>query len=141
MKNLSQIVGDTKGLTQVAQQIKNVALFYAPKDTGRLKRAINSANKPASMWKVRARGDSFKVTFALTTSPSDAPYGQWWNSPTVSWQVQKGGNPKNIDFGKKGFTDKSTKDEYKKFLKNVTNELLDDFTKRIDTSLKKIYVK
>lgn len=143
-KNLSQILQNTKGIKEVATQIKNVAMFYAPKKTKNLLRALNTYNKPDSMWRVRATGDNFKLTFILNTSPPGAEYGQWWNDPTVSRTVRNGKTknvPGSINFGNKALTDKSTRDEFDKLLTNFTGELLDDFTKRLDTSLKKFYVK
>jgi dsDNA-binding SOS-regulon protein len=143
-KSLSDIVKNTKGIEEVAAQIKSVAMFYAPKKTKNLLRALNTYNKPKTMWKSRVSGDRFKLTFILNTSPPGAEYGQWWNKPTVSRTVRNGDTknvPNSIDFGNKAFTDKSVRDEYDKLLINFKDELVDDFTKRMNTAIKNFYIR
>lgn len=138
MATLAQAVRKTKGLEQIAQQVKNVALFYAPKDTGYLKREINRANKARDMVKVVAGKGKAKITIDLDVSPSTANYGKWFNDPpkVVSPQrrklrqtaIRKG----NWQFGKKAIKDKSVKAQVKKF----TTEFASEFKKFAVAQLK-----
>lgn len=138
MATLAQAVRKTKGLEQIAQQVKNVALFYAPKDTGHLKREINRANKARDMVKVVAGKGKAKITIDLDVSPSTANYGKWFNDPpkVVSSRrrklrqtaIRKG----NWQFGKKAIKDKSVKAQVKKF----TTEFASEFKKFAVAQLK-----
>ena len=81
MATLKQVMTESKALEQVAVQLKNAMLFYAPKDTGNLKRMLNKYNKPSSILKVTGSGNSVNVKFRLVAGPPNARYGQWFNDP------------------------------------------------------------
>ena len=131
MATLQQTIRKTKGLEQIAQQVKNVALFYAPKDTGYLKREINKANKARDMVKVVAGKGRAKITIDLNVSPSTANYGKWFHvppdikSPRRRKLKQTAIKRRNWQFGKKAINDKSVKAQVKKF----TTEFASEFKK------------
>jgi hypothetical protein len=135
MANLNSIIKGGKRLNEVATQIKNVALFYAPKKTGNLKRKLNQANRPANMIKIRNGQTKSTISISLDISPSGAEYGKWWNSPNVSRTVRNGKTPnvpRSIDFGKKALEDPSVKKEWESFFQ----EFSDEYVKAIIKELK-----
>lgn len=135
MANLSTLIRGNKQLNQVANQVKNVALFYAPKKTGNLKRRLNQANKPSNMIKIVNGQTKSMVSVSLDVAPSGAEYGKWWNSPNVSRTVRNGKTrnvPRSIDYGKQALEDLSVKKEWEKFFK----EFSDEYVKAIVRELK-----
>jgi len=132
MATLQQAVKQPKELKQIAAQIKNVALFKAPYKTGNLRRRLNQANRPANMIKVINGQTKSTISVSLDIAPSGAKYGKYWNDPNVSWQVEKGGNPANINYGEKALEDPSVKKEWDKFIKKFS----DDYVKMMVKELK-----
>jgi hypothetical protein len=135
MANLTSIVRGNKELNKVATQIKNIALFYAPKRTGNLKRKMNQANRPSNMIKILSGSTKVSIGISLDIAPDGAEYGKYWNSPNVSETVRKGKTknvPRSIDYGKKAMDDPQTKKELGDFLK----QFADDYTKFILKELK-----
>lgn len=136
MANLKQIVKGSKQLNQVATQIKNVTLFYAPKKTGNLKRRLNQANRPANMVKVIDGKDKSIIKISLNIAPDGAKYGKYWNSPNVSETVRKGKTPnvpRSIDFGKQALKDPEIKKEFSKFFKEFSDDYIKAIVKEIQT--------
>jgi hypothetical protein len=122
-------------LNKVATQIKNIALFYAPKKTGNLKRKLNQANRPSNMIKILSGSTKVSIGISLDVAPDGAEYGKYWNSPNVSRTVRNGKTknvPRSIDYGKKAMDDPQTKKELGDFLK----QFADDYTKFILKELK-----
>lgn len=125
MANLGQIVKGAKRLNEVATQVKNVALFYAPIKTGNLKRKMNQANRPANMIKVLEGKEKATIKLTLNIAPDGAEYGKYWNSPNVSETVRKGKTknvPRSIDYGRQTFDDPSVKKELKSFFEEFSAE-------------------
>lgn len=126
MATLQQTIKQTKGLEQIAQQVKNVALFYAPKDTGNLKRQINIHNRAKNMVKVISGKTRGQIKVDLDVSPPGAEYGKWFQDPPrvvkrrkfKQTAIKRG----NWQFGKKALKDKSVKNEIKKFTKSFAKE-------------------
>lgn len=126
MATLQQTIKQTKGLEQIAQQVKNVALFYAPKDTGNLKRQINIHNRAKNMVKVISGKTRGQIKVDLDVSPPGAEYGKWFQDPPKvvkrrkfrQTAIKRG----NWQFGKKALKDKSVKNEIKKFTKEFAKE-------------------
>ena len=126
MATLQQTIKQTKGLEQIAQQVKNVALFYAPKDTGNLKRQINIHNKAKNLVKVISGKTRGQIKVDLDVSPPGAEYGKWFQDPPKvvkrrkfrQTAIKRG----NWQFGKKALKDKSVKNEIKKFTKSFAKE-------------------
>jgi hypothetical protein len=135
MANLTSIIRGNKELNKVATQIKNIALFYAPKKTGNLKRKLNQANRPSNMIKILSGSTKVSIGISLDIAPDGAEYGKYWNSPNVSRTVRNGKTrnvPRSIDYGKKALDDPQTKKELNDFLK----QFADDYTKFILKELK-----
>jgi len=126
MATLAQTIKKTKGLEQIAQQVKNVALFYAPKKTGHLKREINKFNRASNMVSVVGSGTRSKIKIDLDVSPPNAEYGKWFQDPPrvvkrrkfKQTAIKRG----NWQFGRKALKDKSVKAEIKKFTKAFAKE-------------------
>lgn len=136
MASLSQTIKQTKGLKQVAAQVKNVALFLAPKKDGNLKRALNKANRPENMYKVVTSGSKAKISVSLNVSPPGAEYGKWFNDPPRVVKRKKlkatAERKGNWNFGKNAIEDPSVKKEIDKFVKNFAK----DFTKGLLAEIK-----
>jgi hypothetical protein len=135
MANLNSIIRGSKRLNEIATQLKNVTLFYAPKKTGNLKRRINQANRPANMIKIINGKTKSNIRLTLNIAPQGAEYGKYWNSPNVSETVRKGKTPnvpRSIDYGKQALEDPSIKKEWKEFF----DEFKDEYVKAIVRELK-----
>lgn len=135
MATLNQVVKGSKELEQISAQIKNVALFFAPKKTGNLKRRMNQANKPAKMFKIKGSPQKQTIAFSLNIAPDGAKYGKFWNRPNLSSTVEGGKTknvPRSIDFGKQAMNDPSVKKELAKFYK----EFAADYAKLLVKELK-----
>lgn len=134
MANLSSLVKGSKQLNQVANQIKNVALFFAPKKTGNLKRKMNQANKPSSMIKIIRGKEKSNISISLDVAPSGAEYGKYWNSPNVSKSVRNGKTknvPRSIDYGKQAMQDPSVKREWQQFFDEFSEEYVKAIVKEL----------
>lgn len=134
MANLSSLVKGSKQLNQVANQIKNVALFFAPKKTGNLKRKMNQANKPSSMIKIIRGKEKSNISISLDVAPSGAEYGKYWNSPNVSRSVRNGKTknvPRSIDYGKQAMNDPSVKREWQQFFDEFSEEYVKAIVKEL----------
>ena len=126
MATLKDTLKKTQGLEQIAAQVKNVALFYAPKKTGNLKREINRFNRPKNMVSIVGSGTRSKIKIDLDVSPPGAEYGKWFQDPPRvvkrrkfrQTAIKRG----NWQFGKKALKDKSVKNEIKKFTKQFAKE-------------------
>jgi hypothetical protein len=135
MANLTSIIRGNKELNKVATQIKNIALFYAPKKTVNLIRKMNQANRPSNMIKILTGSTKATVGISLDIAPTGAEYGKYWNSPNVSRTVRNGKTknvPRSIDYGKKALEDRQTKKELSDFMQ----QFADDYTKFILKELK-----
>lgn len=135
MANINQVIRGSKKLTEIATQVKNTALFYAPKKTGNLKRRMNQANRPANMIKIINGKDKSNIRLTLNIAPDGAEYGKYWNSPNVSETVRKGKTPnvpRSIDYGKQALNDPQVKKEWKEFFE----EFSDEYVKAIIRELK-----
>jgi hypothetical protein len=95
---------EIKSLSQVAIQIKNLAVAKAPIKTGNLKRRLADFNRPAGMIQQRKTPSGQTIEFTLDVSPPGAEYGKYWNDPNVSDSVRNGKTknvPGSINFGQK----------------------------------------
>ena len=84
----------TKKSRSLADTISRSVASRAPRKTGNLQRALIRANDVNTMFEVQggsSRGIGVKsLTFTYNYAPDDAPYGKWWNDPSVSETVRKG---------------------------------------------------
>lgn len=96
MATLNDITRKTKTITNIL--VKQV-VDKAPKKTGRLKKALKKANNVNTVFE--SQGGNSKVIplqsfeFSINVSPDDAPYGKFWNDPTLARNI-KNGKTKNI---------------------------------------------
>lgn len=102
----------TKKSRSLADTISRSVASRAPRKTGNLQRALIRANDVNTMFEVQgggSRGIGVKsLTFTYNYAPDDAPYGKWWNDPSVSETVRKGKTknvPNAINFADKGLND------------------------------------
>jgi hypothetical protein len=102
----------TKKSRSLADTISRSVASRAPRKTGNLQRALIRANDVNTMFEVQggsSRGIGVKsLTFTYNYAPDDAPYGKWWNDPSVSETVRKGKTknvPDAINFADKGLND------------------------------------
>lgn len=116
-------------LSEISNKIKSLAVAYAPKKTGNLRKQLDTYNRPSGMIKVDNKTKSF--TFELDVAPPGAEYGQYWNDPNVSWQVKQGGNPKNINFADKAINSP----EVNKMIDDYVNSVVDDVVKQLGDSI------
>jgi hypothetical protein len=96
MATLNDITKKAKRITDVLiGQIAN----KAPYKTGRLRNALIKANTINTVFELQ--GSTSKVIpiqsfeFSINIAPDDAPYGRWWNDPTVAKNIRTG-NTANI---------------------------------------------
>ena len=96
MATINDITKKAKTITDLL--VKQVA-DKAPYKTGRLKNALIKSNTINTVFDVQ--GSNSKVIpiqsfeFSINVAPDDAPYGQWWNDPTVAKNIRNG-KTKNI---------------------------------------------
>jgi hypothetical protein len=136
MANLSPKIRGSKALNQVATQIKNIALFYAPIKTGNLKRKMNQANRPSNMIRIVNGSTKSNISVSLDIAPDGAEYGKYWNSPNVSRTVRDGKTrnvPRSIDYGKQALEDPRVKKEWADFFKEFANDYVKAIVKELKT--------
>ena len=89
----------TKKATTITDLLVKQVADKAPYKTGRLKNALIKSNTINTVFD--SQGSNSKVIpiqsfeFSINVAPDDAPYGQWWNDPTVAKNIRNG-NTKNI---------------------------------------------
>lgn len=131
MATINDITKKAKTITDVL--VKQVA-NKAPYKTGRLKRALIKANTINSVFDIQG-GNSKGVPlqsfeFSINYAPDDAPYGKFWNDPTVAKNI-KNGNTKNIPDAI-NFVDKAI---YTREFQNGLDELLDLIGETVATNI------
>jgi hypothetical protein len=96
MATINDITKKAKTITDV---LVNQVVKKAPIKTGRLRKALKAANNVNTVFELQ--GSNSKVIpiqsfeFSINVAPDDAPYGQWWNDPTVAKNIRNG-NTSNI---------------------------------------------
>ena len=89
----------TKKATTITDLLVKQVADKAPYKTGRLKNALIKSNTINTVFD--SQGSNSKVIpiqsfeFSINVAPDDAPYGQWWNDPTVAKNIRNG-KTKNI---------------------------------------------
>jgi hypothetical protein len=131
MATINDITKKAKTITDVL--VKQVA-NKAPYKTGTLKRALIKANTINSVFDIQG-GNSKGVPlqsfeFSINYAPDDAPYGKFWNDPTVAKNI-KNGNTKNIPDAI-NFVDKAI---YTREFQNGLDELLDLIGETVATNI------
>ncbi|CAB4215624.1 hypothetical protein UFOVP1475_35 [uncultured Caudovirales phage] len=139
MPTLDDIRKQAKPLVSV---ISKKLVANAPKKTGNLQRALKKANTldtmfedPKGFSKTKPSGT---LTFSIDYAPDDAPYGKWWNDPTISSTVRKAKtkNKNKTDYAEKTLNDKDVDYAVNQLIDLVTANLLNDISAKIDDILK-----
>lgn len=122
MASLKDISKNTPTLAGIANTIKKTAVKLAPKDTGNLKRQLDTYNRPSGMVKTSINGGVMSYSFELDVSPPGADYGKWWNDPTVSRTVK--GKPE-VNFASRAINSPEVKQLIDKLVNETANNLAD----------------
>jgi hypothetical protein len=126
MASLKDISKNTPTLAGIANTIKKTAVKLAPKDTGNLKRQLDTYNRPSGMVKSSINGGVMSYSFELDVSPPGADYGKWWNDPTVSRTVK--GKPE-VNFASRAINSPEVKQLIDKLVNETANNLADMVSK------------
>jgi len=131
MATLNDITKKTKTLADV---ISKKAAKFAPKKTGTLRDALIRENNFNTMVEFGPASTQTKIskniTFTYNYAPDGAPYGMFWNDPTVSYQVrnQTTGNKDKINFAQQALNDPS--------IDSLFNDLSDNIAEMVANGLK-----
>ena len=128
MASLKDISKNTPTLAGIANTIKKTAVKLAPKDTGNLKRQLDTYNRPSGMVKTSINGGVMSYSFELDVSPPGAEYGKWWNDPTVSRTVK--GKPE-VNFASRAINSPEVKQLIDKLVNDTANNLADMVSKEL----------
>ena len=137
MANLNDVLKRTKSLADVIS--KGVA-DKAPIKTGKLKRELRKANNINTMLDTKGMNskeiESESITISIDYAPDGAPYGKFWNEPTLSKTVKKG-KTKNIP-GSINFVDKALSDaKVNAAVDELVNIIAENFASKISAALDK----
>jgi hypothetical protein len=130
MASLKDISKNTPTLAGIANTIKKTAVKLAPKDTGNLKRQLDTYNRPSGMVKSTINGGVMSYSFELDVSPPGAEYGKWWNDPTVSRTVK--GKPE-VNFASRAINSPEVKQLIDKLVNETANNLADMVSKELQS--------
>jgi hypothetical protein len=105
MATLAQLQRKQKTIVDVL--VKQV-VDKAPIKTGRLRKALKKANTVNTVLE-NTGGFSKNIPiqsfeFSINYAPDDAPYGKYWNDPTLAKNIKKGKTkniPQSINFAEK----------------------------------------
>ena len=128
MASLKDISKNTPTLAQSANTIKKTAVKLAPKDTGNLKKQLDTYNRPSGMVKSSINGGVMSYFFELDVSPPGADYGKWWNDPTVSRTVK--GKPE-VNFASRAINSPEVKQMIDKLRNETANDIADMVSKEL----------
>ena len=120
-------------LKDVAKQISGLVVAKAPKNTGRLKRALAAANKPENILKEDKAKNSF--SFEIDYAPPGAEYGMFWNDPTVSKTVRNGKTknvPEAINFADKAINSPAIDSIIQDYLDEIGSMVVKQILNEID---------
>jgi hypothetical protein len=131
MASLKDISKNTPTLAGIANTIKKTAVKLAPKDTGNLKRQLDTYNRPSGMVKSTINGGVMSYSFELDVSPPGAEYGKWWNDPTVSRTVK--GKPE-VNFASRAINSP----EVKQLIDKLVNETADNIANMVSKELQSL---
>ena len=130
MASLKDISKNTPTLAQIANTIKRNAVKLAPKDTGNLKRQLDTYNRPSGMVKSTINGGVISYSFEIDVSPPGAEYGKWWNDPTVSRTVK--GKPE-VNFASRAINSPEVKGMIDKLVNETANDIADMVAKELQS--------
>ena len=125
----------------LADLISKKVASKAPIKTGRLRKALRAANTANTMFDTQGMNtksiDNGSFTLNINYAPDDAPYGKYWNDPTVSETV-KHGKTKNVPEGI-NFVDKALQDQaVQKAIDDLIDIIGDNILAKLDDELSKM---
>jgi hypothetical protein len=118
-------------LSQIATRIKDLAVVYAPKRTGNLKRQLDTYNRPSGM--IKEDKVSRTIEFSIDVSPPGAEYGMWWNDPTVSKTVK---GRQEVNFADRALNNPEIDKMIDDYINKVVDEIGDALLNEIDKEFK-----
>lgn len=136
MATLQDLQRKQKRLVDV---LVNKVVDKAPERTGRLKRALKKENNVNTVFE-NTGGFSKTVPlqsfeFAINYAPDGAPYGKWWNDPTLSKTVKNGKTkniPQSINFAEKAILTPEFQRGLDELLDLIGDTILENVVKDID---------
>jgi hypothetical protein len=146
-----------KTLLEVAKRLGELTAIKAPRSKrgsngnppGNLKRALKAANTGRNVLSgLNSAGaekeivddlknGTYNFEFNINVAPPDAPYGKWWNDPTVSATVKKGktGNRDKINFAQQAIEDPEFEGLIDEYMETLTDKIAASVAKAIDKEL------
>ena len=128
----------TKKSRSLADTISRSVAARAPRKTGNLQRALIRANDVNTMFEVQggsSRGIGVKsLTFTYNYAPDDAPYGMWWNEPTLASNIKNGKTkniPQSINFAEKGLNDAQVMSAIDELVSLIGDSVLERISKEL----------
>jgi hypothetical protein len=131
MATINDITKKTKSISDI---LVNQVVQRAPEKTGKLKRALRKANNVNTIFDIQGAYSkvvplqSFEVS--INYAPDDAPYGKFWNEPTLAKNIKNGNTkniPESINFAEKAI--------YSRQFQNALDELLELIGETITTNI------
>jgi hypothetical protein len=139
MATLAEITKKSKSLSNV---ISRTVASYAPRKTGptggNLQRALKRANNINTMFEVQGGASKEMIVrslvFTYNYSPDDAPYGMWWNEPTLASNIKNGKTkniPESINFAEKGLNDPQVMSAIDELVSLIGDSVLERISKEL----------
>jgi hypothetical protein len=135
MATLNDITKKSKSLANI---ISRSVASYAPRKTGNLQRALKRANNINTMFEVQGGASKEMIVrslvFTYNYSPDDAPYGMWWNEPTLASNIKNGKTkniPQSINFAEKGLNDPQVMSAIDELVSLIGDSVLERISKEL----------
>ena len=132
MASLKDISKNTPTLAQIANTIKKTAVKLAPKDTGNLKKQLDTYNRPSGMVKSTINGGVMSYSFELDVSPPGAEYGIFWNDPSTDKSTTR--HRPEFNFASRAINSP----EVKQMIDKLRNETANDIAYMVSKELKSL---
>jgi hypothetical protein len=124
-------------LEGIAIGIRTLAIQRAPKDTGKLKKAIYTANTPAKTKMIKQLKD-LSVVIELVYAPPGAEYGQWFNDPPEVKSKQRRSLKRtairrgNWNYALEAIDDDALNDKFEEYLKLLGDYVVEEIEANLD---------
>jgi len=136
MATLAQLQRKQKTIVDVL--VKQV-VDKAPIKTGRLRKALKKANTVNTVLE-NTGGFSKNIPiqsfeFSINYAPDDAPYGQYWNDPTLAKNIKNGKTkniPQSINFAEKAILTPEFQKGLDDLLDLIGESIADSIEKELD---------
>ena len=138
-----------KALNDIVQQSRTLAdavskklAKNAPIKSGKLREALREANTLDTMLEV-TKGTSKlipvqTITFTLDYAPDKAPYGMFWNEPTLAKNIKNGKTkniPSKINYAEKTLQDAVVVQKFNKIYDLIGDMIVEGLDKELDIKL------